>query len=185
MTLPNMEAEERPAKIRKLEHAALNQEPALVEHESSDEMRHQLVNGDAHGEKAGHLQSTGAEFTETNEPNANDSESSLSEDHAGLEPPGRQSSSGPLLSKNALKKIRKKERWDAERDARKVKRKQKIAEKRMRKRAAKEEAQAAAAAKSAEEDANLNGKKTIVPQGPPLFPKSLYSRKSLCQLTTG
>lgn len=165
MALPNMEAEERPAKLRKLEHAALNAESAMVEHQVSDELRHQRVNVDVHGEEAGHLQSTGADFTDTNEPDANDSESSMSEDHAGLEPPGQQSTSGPPLSKNALKKIRNKERWDAGRDARKLKRKQKIAEKRMRKRAAKEEARAAAMAKAAKEEANRKGKTTINLQG--------------------
>jgi tRNA (guanine9-N1)-methyltransferase len=157
-----MEAEERPAKLRKLEHAVLSEDSATVEHEVSAELRHQRVNA----EEAGHWQSSGADLIETNEPDGNDSESSTSGDPAGLQPPGQQFISGLPLSKNALKKIRNQERWEAGRDARKLKRKQKIADKRIRKRAAKEEARAAA-------EANHRGKKTTIPQGARLVRENL------------
>jgi tRNA (guanine9-N1)-methyltransferase len=161
-----MEAEERPKKIRKLGHSALNEEHALAEQDVSNEVPPLQMTVDA-GEKADHLKSTAADATEINELNANDTDISASEDHAEPETPGGQSTSALPLSKNALKKIRNKEKWDAGRDARKLKRKQKIAEKRIRKRAAKEEAQAAAA-KAAEEESNRKGKKTIILQDTPL-----------------
>jgi tRNA (guanine9-N1)-methyltransferase len=148
-----MEAEERPAKLRKLEHAVLSEESVMVEHEVSAELRYPRVNA----EEAGHWRSSGADLIETNELGGNDSENSTSGDPAELEPPSQQFVSALPLSKNALKRIRKQERWEAGRDARKLKRKQKTADKRIRKRAAKEEARAAA-------EASHRGKKTSIPQ---------------------
>ena len=155
-----MEAEERPAKLRKLEHAVLSEESVMVKHEVSAELQ-------VNAEEAGHCRSSGADLIETNEPDGNDSENSTSWDPAELEPPGQQFVSSPPLSKNALKRIRNQERWEAGRDARKLKRKQKIADKRIRKRAAKEEARAAA-------EASHGGKKTSIPQGARLVQENLF-----------
>jgi tRNA (guanine9-N1)-methyltransferase len=157
-----MEAEERPAKLRKLEHSALDEEHALADDDVSNKVPPSQMTVDAHRESADHFESTATDGTETNKPDANASDSANSEDCADT--PGEQSTSAAPLSKNALKKIRNKERWDAGRDARKLKRKQKIAEKRIRKRVAREEAQTAAAAKAVEKEANRKGKKAAILQ---------------------
>jgi tRNA (guanine9-N1)-methyltransferase len=159
-----MEAEERPAKLRKLEHSALNEEHTLADGDVSNKIPPSQMTPDAHGKPVNHFESTATDGTETNEPDADASDSPASEDHAEPETPGEQPTSAVPLSKSALKKIRNKERWDAGRDARKLRRKQKIAEKRIRKRAARDEAQTAAAAAAAEKEANRKGKKTTILQ---------------------
>src|SRR5271168_2102094 len=141
-----MEAEERPTKLRKLEHSAVVDDSVTAEDDLANEAKN--------------FKSAPADAIETNEPDAAESEISGSEDNEEHQRPEESSNSALLLSKNALKRIRNKERWDAGRDARKLRRKQKIAEKRIRKRAAREEAQAVAAAKAAEE-ANWKGKKSF------------------------
>lgn len=87
-------------------------------------------------------ESANADATETNIPDALDDESHASE---SSEDGGAQLPTASPMSKNQMKKLRKKEEWDAGREYRKKKRKQKIAEKRLRKRAAKEEAMKAKA----------------------------------------
>jgi len=56
---------------------------------------------------------------------------------------GQEVSAEPLLSKNQLKKLKRKQEWEAGREFRKAKRKEKIQEKRTRKRTAREEEKAA------------------------------------------
>lgn len=58
------------------------------------------------------------------------------------DPPSQNGDNAQPMSKNQLKKLRKREAWDAGRDYRKAKRKQKIQERKQRKRDAKEEEQA-------------------------------------------
>ncbi|MCJ1249545.1 tRNA methyltransferase 10 [Trapelia coarctata] len=72
---------------------------------------------------------------------------------------GQDASAGPPLSKNQLKKIRRKQEWEAGRDFRKAKRKEKIQEKRIRKRAAREEERAAepSAARQGDAVSDANG----------------------------
>ena len=152
-----MEAEERPSKLRKLQHHAPNDRQMLAENVVMDEVPRPHPAVDADDEETINLKSAAADATETNEPDAERSGCSIYED---CEEPGMPANQSILpLSKNALKKIRNKEKWDAGRDARKVKRKQKVAEKRVRKRAAREEARTAAAAKTVEEEAKRKGKK--------------------------
>ena len=141
-----MEAEERPTKLRKLEHSAVVDGSVTAEDDLANEAKN--------------FKSAPTDATETNGPDAAESEISGSEDNEEHQRPEESSNSTLPLSKNALKRIRNKERWDAGRDARKLRRKEKIAEKRIRKRAAREEAQAAAA--KAAEEANWKGKKAFI-----------------------
>ena len=156
-----MEAEERPMKLRKLEHSAVVDDSVTADDDLANGVPPAKMSVDAHGDEARNFKSVPADATETNEPDAAESEISGSEDNEEHQKPEESSNSTLPLSKNALKRIRNKERWDAGRDGRKLKRKQKVAEKRIRKRAAREEAQAVAAAKAAEE-ANRKGKKVSI-----------------------
>ena len=155
-----MEAEERPSKLRKLQHHADDDRQMLVENVVKDEVPRSHFAVNANKEETINLKSAAADATETNEPDAKGSGISTSEDCEQPEMPTDQSTLP--LSKNALRKIRNKEKWDAGRDARKVKRKQKVAEKRVRKRTAREEARTAATAKAAEEEANRKRKKCCI-----------------------
>jgi tRNA (guanine9-N1)-methyltransferase len=151
-----MEAEERPMKLRKLEHSAVVDDSVTADDNLANGMPLTKMSVDAHGDDAKSFKPTPADATETNEADAAGSEISGSEEY---HTPEESSNSTRPLSKNALKRMRNKERWDAGRDARKLKRKQKIAEKRIRKRAAREEARAVAA-KAAE--TNRTGKKAFI-----------------------
>jgi len=156
-----MEAEERPMKLRKLEHSAVVDGSVMAQDDLTNGVPPTNMSIDAHEDEAKNFKSAPADATETNEQDAVESEISESEDNEGHQRPEESSNSALPLSKNALKRIRNKERWDAGRDARKLRRKQKIAEKRIRKRAAREEVQAVAAAKAAEE-ANWKSKKAFI-----------------------
>jgi tRNA (guanine9-N1)-methyltransferase len=154
-----MDAEERPTKLRKLEHSAVVDDSVTAEDDLANGVPPAKMSVDAHRDEAKSFKPAPADATETNEADAAESEISGSEESEEHRKPDESSNSTRPLSKNALKRMRNKEKWDAGRDARKLKRKQKIAEKRIRKRAAREEAQAVAAAKAAGE-----GKKaSIVP----------------------
>jgi tRNA (guanine9-N1)-methyltransferase len=155
-----MMAEERPAKLRKFEHSALGEEQAGLDNHVLSEVPSRQRTVGAQGEHANYLKASNADATETNEPDSNESDSPASEDHEEPVTPGEHSTSALPLSKNALKKIRNKERWDASRDARKLKRKQKIAEKRIRKRAARQEAREPAGAG----EGSRKGKKNTILQ---------------------
>jgi hypothetical protein len=155
-----MEAEERPTKLRKLEHSAVVDDSVTAEDDLTNEVPPAKMSVDAHRDEAKTFKSAPADATKTNEPDAAESEISGSEDNEEHQRPEESSNSALQLSKNALKRIRNKERWDAGRDARKLRRKQKITEKRIRKRAAREEAQAVAA--KAAEEANWKGKKAFI-----------------------
>jgi tRNA (guanine9-N1)-methyltransferase len=157
-----MEAEERPMKLRKLEHSAVVDDSVTADDDLANGVPPTKMSVDAYGDEAKSFKPTPADATETNEADAAESEISGSEGNEEHHEPDESSNSTRPLSKNALKRMRNKERWDAGRDARKLKRKQKIAEKRIRKRAAREEAQAVAAAKATE--TSWKGKKvSIVP----------------------
>ena len=148
-------------KLRKLEHSAVVDDSVTVQDDLANGVPPAKTSVDAHGDEAKNFKSAPTDAIETNEPDAVESEISGSEDNEEHQRPEESSNAALPLSKNALKRLRNKERWDAGRDARKLKRKQKIAEKRSRKRAAREEAQAVAAAKAAEE-ANRKGEKAFV-----------------------
>jgi tRNA (guanine9-N1)-methyltransferase len=144
-----MEAEERPIKLRKLEHSAVVGDSATADDDLANGVPPTKKSVDAHGDEAKSFKPTPADATETNEADDAESEISGSEGNEEHHKPEELSNTTRPLSKNALKRMRNKERWDAGRDARKLKRKQKIAEKRIRKRAAREEAQTVVAAKAA------------------------------------
>jgi hypothetical protein len=156
-----MEAEERPMKLRRLDHSTIVDDSVTADDDPTNGVPSAKMSADAQGDEVKNFKSAPADATETNEPDAAESEISGSEDNEEHQRPEESFNSTLPLSKNALKRIRNKERWDAGRDARKLKRKQKIAEKRIRKRAAREEAQAVAAAEAAEE-ANRKGKKAFI-----------------------
>ena len=154
-----MEAEERPSKLRKVEHDASKDGQRMAGNDTMHNAPSSHLTMDAHGE-TNSPKSAAADATGTNERDAQELEDSASEDCEEPETPADRHLFAPSLSKNALKKIRKQQRWDAGRDARKLKRKQKTVEKRDRKRAAKEEGRAAAVAtKAAGEEVCHQGKR--------------------------
>ncbi|KAI1608924.1 guanine-1-methyltransferase-domain-containing protein [Exophiala viscosa] len=136
-----MEAEERPTKLRKLDTQETAAEVTAVTPLLSDAT-------------ATLPESCTAEPSHTSKPEehtANDADSAAeaSEDEhesdggVATEPQHPSQENGEPakpMSKNQIKKQRKREEWEAARDYRKVKRKQKLQEKRARKKAAREEA---------------------------------------------
>ena len=152
-----MEAEERPTKLRKLENELANAERIPANQDVSNKVPPSQVDAEVREDQATHHRSGTSDATKANAPEAPVSDSTVSEDYEAPEALREQSTSALPLSKNALKRIRNKERWDATRDARKQKRKQKIAEKRNRKRAAREEAKLAARAEAADDEADRKG----------------------------
>jgi tRNA (guanine9-N1)-methyltransferase len=102
-----MESEERPSKIRKLEHADDNE--AAVDRPTSSTPAEQLPMTTAKGEV-----------------------STTSEVANGA--PAESESAEPKLSKNQMKKQRRHDRWESGREDRKVKRKEKTKEKKERRR---------------------------------------------------
>ena len=162
-----MEAEERPLKIRKLDAETFEGESLLQPGIGRERLPSPTLssNSQEHVREPIHAQANGVEANEEQE-EAQDSNSPSSQDavaHAmadGDEEPGQGET---LLSKNQLKKLRNKERWEARREERKLKRKVKTQEKRLRNRTVKAEAHAAAKARAA---ANGNGQSKPVPIGP-------------------
>jgi tRNA (guanine9-N1)-methyltransferase len=135
-----MEAEERPAKLRKLSHGASNEQPQTEPPMAT--LPADVIEDDAEQPQ----KRPPAEFA--NGIDANDSSHNSSEDpHTNLDGsnsdpfallPGPDLAPNSGLSKNQLKKLRKKQEWEAGRDERKVFRKQKTQEKKARKRAARD-----------------------------------------------
>jgi tRNA (guanine9-N1)-methyltransferase len=156
-----MEAEERPTKLRKLEYSAVVDDSVTADDDLANGVAPTKMSVDAHRDEAKGFKPAPADAIETNEADSAESEISGSEENEEHRKPDEPFNSTRPLSKNALKRMRNKERWDAGRDARKLKRKQKIAEKRIRKRAVREETRAVAAAKAGEE-AHWKGKKASI-----------------------
>ncbi len=136
-----MEAEERPMKLRKLSHDANYQRPSQTD-PLFEELPRNLVEG-------------GKEQPEKNEPvqhaNTKNVDDSFNHHPQDLHPDSAESistsaapspASDPTtksgLSKSQLKKLRKKQEWEAGREDRKLFRKQKNKEKKARKRAARD-----------------------------------------------
>jgi tRNA (guanine9-N1)-methyltransferase len=110
----NMEPEERPAKIRKLEHTGEDTDTVVADSAPVDE-------------------SKGAEESISREKDtpADNKVEQIQNDAAGS---GEGEGAAPKLSKNQLKKLRRHEKWEAGREDRKVKRKEKIKERKERRR---------------------------------------------------
>jgi tRNA (guanine9-N1)-methyltransferase len=135
-----MKAEERPAKLRKLCHGASNEQPRTEPPMAT--LPADVIEDDAEQPQTRQP----AEFANgivANDSSHNSSENphthldgSNSDPFALLPAPDLTPNSG--LSKNQLKKLRKKQEWEAGRDERKVFRKQKTQEKKARKRAARD-----------------------------------------------
>lgn len=109
-----MESEERPSKIRKLEHGAAELEPVVG---SLSPVKGTTEQNDS--------KSVHEEILPTN--SVKDSDTALESNVEG-------NHSTPKISKNQLKKQRRFERWEAGREDRKVKRKEKIKAKKERRR---------------------------------------------------
>ena len=128
-----MEAEQRPQKLRKLSHGATGIDSAR-----------ELQDASTHQRKPEVLPANAAGPEDDSDASSDDVFVQAGEDARAEETPAAAdsdpNSSQPPMSKNQLKKLRKKQEWEAGRDYRKTKRKLKTAEKRARKRAAREEA---------------------------------------------
>jgi len=135
-----MEAEERPLKIRKTSQVPKNDESiaggaqvrGLDNHSKSMESSNQT--------ERVILERNGPDtcyHEEHEDPAQNDEDKNDNYSKPALQ--GQDASSNPPMSKNQLKKLKRKQEWEAGRDFRKVKRKEKIQEKKKRKREAREE----------------------------------------------
>ncbi|KAL1859359.1 tRNA (guanine(9)-N(1))-methyltransferase [Paecilomyces lecythidis] len=117
-----MEEEERPRKIQKMDRDEPQSSP--VDAELGPVMTGAVV--------AGENDTASEDESRTGTP-ATDNKDATSDTNNGLaDIPG----ATPGMSKNQLKKLRRKQQWEAERDSRRAKRKEKLIAKRERKRAA-------------------------------------------------
>lgn len=169
-----MEAEERPLKIRRLSRPLEN---GVRSARDGD-----INGGGDHVEIGGASNQADGVISKENGSDANhdeeDNESAHGEEvvdapKADLE--GQDASAGgPPMSKNQMKKLKRKQEWEAGREFRKAKRKEKIQEKRKRKREARDE-EATAASPSAPQTDSIgegNGVKEV-PKRLPLRPVQL------------
>jgi len=155
-----MDSEERPRKIRRLDaqdeqplaDAAQSHEEvtAAIEHTPQNGEDHETVNGVSHVDKGIQSPSKASHsFLQSSDsarsghasivPADESKDSACQDDEASVTADKDDQTS---MSKNQLKKLRKKEEWEAKREDRKVKRKQKIVARRERKREATKEAEA-------------------------------------------
>ena len=133
-----MEAEERPAKIRKLSHEEYGQQ------QSHDEAFPDVLPGNVDGDhkkQRENIESANGTTTPNSLPERlADRETKAVEAESTYAAPQDTSAAPdtPALSKNQQKKLRKKQEWEAGREERKIFRKQKLQEKKARKRAARD-----------------------------------------------
>lgn len=132
-----MDTEERPQKLRKLEtppesEPAVSLLPQPVEN----------VPSSSENSKAQEHAANDADAIVVNSEDSSDVEHDTGIPSEVHDPSSQNGGNAQSMSKNQLKKLRKREAWDAGRDYRKAKRKQKIQERKQRKRDAKEEEQA-------------------------------------------
>ncbi|KAH9828212.1 tRNA (guanine(9)-N1)-methyltransferase [Teratosphaeria destructans] len=148
-----MAEDERPAKMRKLSHDAepqVGEAAASLENGARSEDQSKRPFGKAenhHSESRTHIsfEARGAEQESTNKADHHDDASSADEslplpgETAPIANSGEVVTDGPPMSKNQLKKLRKKQEWESKRDERKIIRKEKTIAKRERRRAAKQQ----------------------------------------------
>jgi len=143
-----MEEEERPRKIQKTGHeeTAEHEElgPVMTGAVGVSEKEEEKEKDAATMEDAAGTSDEGSDEEEEEEEEEADGkeEGAATEGQGGSENPPPQENGGepPKMSKNQLKKLRRKQQWEEKRELRKQKRKEKLAAKRARKRAALEEA---------------------------------------------
>jgi tRNA (guanine9-N1)-methyltransferase len=127
-----MEGDERPQKMRKLSH----------DHEESQVEVETAKNGPDATNSNGEVQQTAVDENVTQE-NVPSAPATLPTDAVRADGTlATNAQDPPPMSKNQLKKLRKKQEWEAGREERKVIRKEKVVAKRERKRAAKDQAEA-------------------------------------------
>ncbi|KAK0933251.1 tRNA (guanine(9)-N(1))-methyltransferase [Friedmanniomyces endolithicus] len=150
-----MEAEERPSKMRKLDHedhgetslrkAAIAPESVIESELPEDhEPLQEMTAVTDTGRDGLRVSRTKDGFDKTGEQQSdpgsdNDNDLPPPEDFAPLANSDEVVTDGPVMSKNQLKKLRKKQDWESKRGERKIVRKEKLIEKRERKRAVRQQ----------------------------------------------
>ncbi|KAF2170683.1 hypothetical protein M409DRAFT_51684 [Zasmidium cellare ATCC 36951] len=136
-----MESEERPTKLRKLSHDNIKTENGPKDDFEASHVRSENGHADATNELGKELPKAedthhDEKFVEEDDhlPNPEETAPSLAAINSGT--------GDPPLSKNQMKKLRRKAEWESKRDERKVVRKEKAVARRERKKAAKQEAEA-------------------------------------------
>ncbi|KAJ9658590.1 tRNA (guanine(9)-N(1))-methyltransferase [Neophaeococcomyces mojaviensis] len=122
-----MEAEERPSKLRKLSH---DHESPSDQTFTPSEPAHDLTQDVVSSSTVANTDAQAA---------AVDEFSSENKESVGSQTSAQATAGDPPLSKNQLKKLRRKQEWEAGREFRKVKRRDKTKEKKARRRAEKQE----------------------------------------------
>lgn len=152
-----MEAEERPLKVRKINqipggHGSVVGIPEVrgIDHHSKSMEPSRQAEGAFLGEDV-----PSASDHEEDEDLVRPEDDTVNHGSTS-NPQAQDASAGPPMSKNQLKKLRRKQEWEAGRDFRKAKRKVKIQEKKKRKREAREE-EATAESPTAPEGGLVNG----------------------------
>lgn len=132
-----MEAEERPMKVRKLGHGANDQQPSQSSATLLESRPSNVVGNDEEPPQSNE-QAVHATETEADSSSAQGIQPDLARSMSTsvTHPPVPDHARNPGPSKTQLKKLRKKQEWEAGREARKLIRKQKQQEKKARKRAA-------------------------------------------------
>ena len=140
-----MEAEERPAKIRRISPVAtLIDEPPFGPQTIGSTLDQNIDGGVAHPNGLDEDRSNVTTHCQVSRSELHTSDLGLQHDRqaqtssnvpvlAGVEQPGNLNGA-PQLSKSQLKKLKRKQEWEAGRESRKVKRKEKMQEKKQRKR---------------------------------------------------
>ncbi len=152
-----MEKEERPRKVRKLshEHTVAASTSGEREDVSAQERKPEGLQANGAGTESDSDSVSHYWGVKTGENGTDDKFGAMISNDA--------SSATASMSKNQLKKLRKRQEWEAGRDYRKAKRKEKTAEKRARKRAAREEA-------ADDEDVHGSVQKALRPRRPTRLP---------------
>ncbi|GAB7343462.1 hypothetical protein MBLNU457_1484t1 [Dothideomycetes sp. NU457] len=127
-----MDAEERPQKIRKLSHDA--DDPSIV-NLASDSANHAETNNDVIKQVPEAVENTSnVENTEGSDLNTGSLSEPSKNEAEGSKPSAPTNGTAAPLSKNQLKKQRRRDEWEAKREDRKVKRKERVVRQRERKR---------------------------------------------------
>ena len=133
-----MESEERPTKLRKLSHEP---EQATVSSDDTGPQDHNISDSVTNGNHADQEEQVGDEQHENLEPDAISNSAGLTAISAAAE--DTPTVPVPPISKNQLKKQRRRDQWEAAKDDRKAKRRERVVRQRERKRSDRQAAEAA------------------------------------------